>query len=81
MAHFAEIGPDDTVLRVLVVPNEKARWGQKYLAEELGLGGEWLQCSYNENIRGKYPGIGDKIDRVNDVFYTPAVEEVEQPAE
>lgn len=82
MAHFAEIDDTDRVLRVLVVPNENARWGQKFLAEDLGLGGEWVQTSYNANFRGKFAGIGDTYDRVNDVFVEPqAPEPVEETPE
>lgn len=83
MAHFAEIGPDDRVIRVLVVPDENARWGHKFLAVDLGLGGEWIQTSYNARIRGKFAGIGDLYDRVNDLFVAPeeAPEEEERPAE
>lgn len=71
MAHFAQIGPNDEVLRVLVVANENARWGEKFLAEDMGLGGEWVQTSYNSNFRGRFAGIGDTYDRVNDVFVAP----------
>lgn len=86
MAHFAEIGPNDTVIRVLVVPDDKERWGQKFLAQELMLGGEWIQTSYNNRIRGKFAGLGDTYDRVADAFVAPAEEEGkdhedEQPAE
>lgn len=71
MAHFAEIDSNNIVLRVLVVPNEHELNGQKYLAETVGLGGTWIQTSYNENIRGKFAGIGDIYDEVNDEFYSP----------
>lgn len=83
MAHFAEIGTDDRVIRVLVVPDERARWGHKFLSQDLGLGGEWVQTSYNARIRGKFAGIGDTYDRENDLFVAPeeAPEEEERPAE
>lgn len=29
------------------------------------------RTSYNENIRGKYAGIGDTYDPVQDIFTTP----------
>lgn len=58
MAHFAEIDDNNIVLRVLVVPNEQEHRGQDYLANEIGLGGTWVQCSYNATIRGRYPGPG-----------------------
>jgi hypothetical protein len=75
MAHFAEIDSNNVVLRVLVVPNEHESNGQEYLAETVGLGGTWIQTSYNASIRGKYAGIGDIYDEVNDEFYTPVQEQ------
>lgn len=77
MAHFAEIDEVNTVIRVLVVPNEQEHRGQEFLANDLGLGGRWIQTSYNANIRGKYAGVGDKYDPQNDVFYTPDIYQVE----
>ena len=57
MAHFAEIDPNGgTVLRVLVVPNEQEHRGQEYMADDLGLGGVWIQTSYNATIRKKLCG-------------------------
>jgi hypothetical protein len=47
MASFAEIDDNNIVLRVLVVPNEEEHRGQDYLANEIGLGGTWIQTSYN----------------------------------
>jgi hypothetical protein len=47
MAHFAEIDSNNIVLRVLVVADEKENNGQEFLADELGLGGVWIQTSYN----------------------------------
>ena len=74
MAHFAEIDNNNKVLRVLVVDNSQEHRGQDFLANELGLGGTWIQTSYNENFRGKYAGIGDTYDPVQDVFITPTQE-------
>ena len=72
MSHFAEIDPNGgTVLRVLVVPNEQEHRGQDFLANELGLGGVWVQTSYNNNIRFKYAGIGDTYDATRDAFISP----------
>ena len=47
MAHFAEIGADNIVIRVLVVPDEEEHRGQEFMADDLGLGGTWIQTSYN----------------------------------
>ena len=79
MAHFAEIDSDNKVLRVLVVDNAQESRGQEFLAVDCNLGGTWIQTSYNNNIRGKYAGIGDIYDPINDVFTTP--EEEETPTE
>jgi hypothetical protein len=46
MAHFAEIDADNIVLRVLVVHNDDEHRGQEFLADDLGLGGTWVQTSY-----------------------------------
>ena len=75
MAHFAEIDNTNKVLRVLVVDNSQEHRGQEFLAEDLGLGGTWIQTSYNGNIRGKFAGTGDIYDPINDVFVSPVVEE------
>ena len=71
MAHFAEIDSNNVVLRVLVVANEQEHRGQEFLANDCNLGGTWIQTSFNANIRGKFAGIGDIYDEVNDEFYTP----------
>lgn len=76
MAHFAEIDSNNKVLRVLVVPNEQEHRGQEYLADELNIGGTWIQTSYNANFGGKYAGIGDTWDGTN--FIAPVVEEPEE---
>lgn len=75
MAHFAEIDNENKVVRVLVIDNEHEENGQEFLAETLGLGGTWVQTSYNGNIRGKFAGIGDTYDVTADVFI-PAPEVV-----
>jgi hypothetical protein len=83
MAYFAHLDSDLTVLQVISVSNAVATdpapsvsepLGQAFIAS-LGLEGEWKQTSYNASFRGKYAGIGDKYDPVNDVFYTPEIPE------
>lgn len=59
MAHFAELDSDNKVLRVLVVDNAHEARGAEYLAVDCGLGGTWVQTSYNANFGGKFAGIGD----------------------
>ena len=71
MAHFAEIDNDGIVLRVLVVGNDEEARGAEFLANDLGLGGTWVQCSYNGTIRKQYPGPGYLYDAIADVFIAP----------
>ena len=71
MAHFAEIDENNIVKRVLVVDNSEEHRGQEFLANDLGLGGRWIQTSYNHNFRKQYAGVGFKYDEVNDVFIRP----------
>ena len=79
MAHFAEIDSNGIVLRVLVVDNSQEDRGQEFLADDLGLGGTWIQTSYNGNIRGKYAGIGDRYDKDMDQFIAPIImQEIEE---
>lgn len=68
MAHFAKIDENNKVVDVLVVDNSQEHRGQEFLAVDCGLGGTWIQTSYNNNFRGKFAGIGDTYDAVNDVF-------------
>ena len=71
MAHFAEIDKNNIVLRVLVVPNSEEGRGEKYLAKDCGLGGRWIQTSYNNKFRARFAGEGMTYDEVNDVFLLP----------
>lgn len=71
MAHFAEIDNDNKVVRVLVVPDEQEHRGQDFLANDLGLGGTWVQTSYNAKIRKNYAGIGFDYDAARDAFIAP----------
>ena len=81
MAHFAELNSSKVVLRVIVVDNKDTSDANGVEKEYIGaafcervLGGTWKQTSYNGNFRGKYAGIGDTYDEVNDVFVAPVVE-------
>ena len=71
MAHFAEVDTNDVVLRVLVVGNDQEHRGQEFLADDLALGGTWVQTSYNGNMRKNYAGVGFTFDRVRDAFIAP----------
>ena len=73
MAHFAEL-IDGIVARVIVVSNaDTASNGIE--DEAIGaafchnlLGGEWVQTSYNGNMRKNYAGIGYTYDTARDAF-------------
>ena len=71
MAHFAEIDENNIVVRVLVVPDQQEHRGQEFLANDLGLGGLWIQTSYNARIRKNYAGIGFQFDSERDAFIAP----------
>jgi hypothetical protein len=70
MAHFAQIDQNNVVINVLVVPDEQEHRGQEYLAEDLGLGGRWIQTSYHGNIRNIFAGIGYLYNEDLDIFTT-----------
>lgn len=80
MAHFARID-NGLVSQVIVVNNdvlldengvEQESIGRTFCSQTFG--GTWVQTSYNSNFRGKYAGVGDTYDEVNDVFVTPTTE-------
>jgi hypothetical protein len=71
MAHFAEIDDNNIVLRVLVVPDEQEHRGEEYLSKDVGLGGRWIQTSYNNRIRKQFAGIGYFYNETADVFVAP----------
>lgn len=78
MAHFAEIDSNNIVIRVIVIPNDQEHRSQEYIANDLGLGGTWIQTSYNtrdgEHIKGgtplrkNYAGVGFTYDATRDAF-------------
>ena len=79
MAHFAKV-TDGVVETVIVVSNDDAptEAAGKAFISAIGLSGEWVQTSYNNNPiedqdRGKYAGIGDLWD--GEKFSTPFTEE------
>ena len=78
MAHFAEIGLNNTVLRVIVVSNDDCKDQFENESEVIGakfchdlLGGVWLQTSYNGNMRKNYAGAGYTYDSNRDAFIPP----------
>lgn len=81
MAHFAQVDENNIVVQVLVVSDDQAHRGQDFLANDLGLGGNWIQTSYNTNagvhanggtpLRKNYAGIGYTYDASRDAFIPP----------
>ena len=78
MAHFAELGENNVVLRVIVVDNKDTSDANGVESESIGaefcrnlLGGTWKQTSYNANFRKNYAGIGYTYDSGRDAFIPP----------
>jgi len=78
MAHFAQLGIDNIVLRVIVVHNnelldesgvEQESKGQEFCRNLFG--GTWVQTSYNNNFRKNYAGEGFTYDVTRDAFIPP----------
>jgi len=78
MAHFAEIGNNNIVLRVIVVADEFEDEGENWCANTFG--GIWKQTSYNTNgnkhpankpFRKNYASVGFMYDMNRDAFIPP----------
>jgi len=81
MAHFAQV-QDGIVRSVIVINNsdcgggdypDSDSVGQAFIAA-IGIDGDWLQTSYNNNFRGTYAGQGMTYDPVLDQFVSPTIE-------
>jgi len=82
MAHYAYV-VDGVVQKVHVLANpvlldedgvEQEALGQAFLADLHGYNpDELVQCSFNANFRGVYPGPGYTYDPVADLFIAPEV--------
>ena len=79
MAHFAQVDEYQIVRNVIVVNNsdcgggdypDSEPIGQAFIAS-IGIEGDWLQTSYNNNFRGQYAGQGMTYDPVLDEFVSP----------
>lgn len=70
MAHFAEI--KNNIVQQVVVTDNSWTLDQTltFLIENVS-DGEWLQCSYNSNIRNTFPGVGYEYDPELDIFRKP----------
>jgi len=73
MAHYAFLDENNIVTEVIAGIDETELI--EGLHPEIWYGNfrgqKCVRTSYNANIRGKYAGIGDAYDEVNDIFYTP----------
>ena len=83
MAHFAQVDGNNVVRNVIVVNNsdcgggdypDSEPIGQAFIAS-IGIDGDWLQTSYNNNFRGQYAGQGMTYDPTLDEFISPEPEE------
>jgi|TARA_R100000084_G_scaffold57712_1_gene24446 hypothetical protein len=79
MAHFAELDENNIVKQVIVVHNnelidsegnENEAKGVEFCNSLFGHT-NWVQTSYNNNMRKQFAGAGFTYDDVNDVFITP----------
>ena len=79
MAHFAEIDENNIVKRVIVIHNNMVMGSDGNEDEAKGIefcnslygDTNWVQTSYNNNMRKQFAGIGFSYDDVNDVFISP----------
>ena len=88
MAYFAQVDATNTVLTVLVVSDDDASRGQEFLADDLNLGGTWIQTTKSTRggvhygpdgepdggtaLRYNSAGPGHTYDPTADAFYGPS---------
>ena len=65
MSHFAEIDDNGLVKRVIVAEQDFIDSGA------VGDAANWIQTSYNHNIRKQFAGIGFTYDKAKDKFIAP----------
>ena len=73
MAHFAKLNSENVVDQVVVVHNNDAPdeiSGVTFLNNLFGAA-NWVQTSYNGNIRKNYAGVGYTYDLARDAFIAP----------
>ncbi len=79
MAHFAELDENNIVTKVIVVHNnmvmdsdnqENEAKGVEFCSTLFGHT-NWVQTSYNNNMRKQFAGIGYTYDSDSDVFVAP----------
>ena len=79
MAHFAELDENNVVLQVIVINNNELLDDEGQENEAKGVEfcnslfghNNWIQTSYNNNMRKQFAGTGFTYDDVNDVFVAP----------
>jgi len=78
MAHFAEINENNIVTKVIVINNTELLDNEQEseikgvdFCESLFGHRNWVQTSYNGNMRYNFAGIGYIWDADNDAFYAP----------
>ncbi len=75
MAHFAKLGKGNIVESVVVVSNNVAtdeQAGVEFLRNLYNdQNAQWIQTSYNNNIRKNYAGIDFFYDKAKDAFIPP----------
>lgn len=78
MAHFAEIGLNNKIVRVIVVNNNVIIDENGAEQESIGadfcrnlFGGTWVQTSYNGTFRKNFAGINFTYDSERDAFIPP----------
>jgi hypothetical protein len=71
MAYFAKVDENNIVTSVLSVPDSQEHRGQEFLANDLKLGGTWIQTSYNNKIKVRFAGIGYEFNEELDAFIAP----------
>jgi hypothetical protein len=72
MAYFANLDENNIVTQVIFVDNLDAQDEAKGIAYcNSIIPGNWIQTSYNHNIRKQYAGIGFNYDENSDVFIAP----------
>ena len=86
MAHFAQV--DNNIVRNVIVINNSDCGGGDYPDSEpagqafiasIGIEGNWMQTSYNNNFRGAYAGQGMTYDPTLDEFVSSVETEVLEP--
>ena len=81
MAHFAKLDENNIVVQIITIANEELL-DNGVESEAKGIdfckslfGGNWIQTSYNGNIRYNYAGVGYIYDTNRDAFIAPEPED------